>query len=71
MGIVLASASHFLLMQVFKIIILPQALNPKLPQELRIYLLKYADQILHICKGDISLPGAFLSDILEIIVQQP
>jgi len=43
MGIVFASASHNLLMQVFKTIILPQALNTKLPQELRIYLLKFAD----------------------------
>jgi len=68
---VLASASHNLLLAAFKHVIVPESFNLSLPQELRIYLLKFANQVLQVCSHDVSFPGFFLTEVMEVILETP
>ena len=42
--------------------------NEQLSNDLRIYLIKFADKICQICQGDLSLNAQFLSNIIKTII---
>ncbi len=61
---VLSSISSQILQKLFYEILLPHALSPEMPSELKAILLKIADKIVSICQGDLVLNEQFLAGVM-------
>lgn len=66
--VLLDSMSSNLLITIFNDVIVKFVFQDFISSELRVYLLKFADKIVHICKGNLVLNQSLLTNILKFML---
>lgn len=68
MLLLLPSMSSDLLLTIFHEIAIKCMFSDGISSELKVYLLKFADKILHICKGSILINHSFLTNVVRAML---